>query len=122
MRLPLLALTPALLFAACAGSLPAGEARDTPAPVKEDAAPAARGLAFAQSRCSGCHGVSRGQLSPNPESPPFETVANMPGLTATTLNEWLRESHNFPETMNFSIAADQVDDLAAYILTLRDGG
>ena len=119
MRLPMLVLLPALLFCAGASSPPAAK----PAPAApQEAAPAARGLAFAQTHCTGCHAVSRGQISPNPESPPFETVANMPGLTATTLKDWLRDSHNFPDIMNFSIDPGQVDDLAAYILTLREGG
>ena len=78
-----------------------------------------KGLEFAQAHCSQCHALKELQLSPNPEAPPFEKVANMPGLTTTTLRNWLRDSHNFPEIMNFSLETDQIDVLAAYILTLR---
>ncbi|MFT4026820.1 MAG: cytochrome c [Novosphingobium sp.] len=77
-----------------------------------------RGLAFARVHCSGCHGVEANRLSPNPEAPPFEYVVSKDGLTPETLTYWLRHSHNFPEIMNFEIADDQVDALAAYMLTL----
>ena len=105
------ALLPLLAVAAC--SAPAvGTVGD---------APVARGRASARAPGGGCHAVTRGRVSPNPESPPFETVVDTPGLTGTTLAAWLRDSHNFPEIMNFSIDPGQVDDLAAYMLTLRSG-
>jgi mono/diheme cytochrome c family protein len=80
---------------------------------------AAHGLAFAQQRCAGCHAVERNRLSPNPEAPPFESVVNAAGLTAATLKPWLRDSHNFPAMMNFTIEPQQIDALAAYMLTLQ---
>lgn len=78
-----------------------------------------RGLAFAQQHCSACHAVDTG-ISPKPEAPSFEAIINTPGLTARTLNPWLRDSHNFPEIMNFKIAPGQIDALAAYMLTLKN--
>lgn len=83
---------------------------------------ARRGLAFAQSHCAQCHGVASGAISRNPESPPFEAVVNAPGLTRETLTVFLRDSHNFPATMNFEIEPAQIDDLAAYMITLRREG
>lgn len=127
MRPNLSILLPLLALAACsapttgaAGTAPAPPAA-TSAPSAAPSTPVARGRAFAQAHCSGCHAVTRGRVSPNPESPPFETVVDTPGLTGTTLAAWLRDSHNFPEIMNFSIDPGQVDDLAAYMLTLRSG-
>jgi len=79
----------------------------------------ARGKAFAETHCSGCHAVVRDRFSPNPDAPPWENVVSKEGLTDETLTYWLRHSHNFPEIMNFEIADDQVDALAAYMLTLR---
>lgn len=79
------------------------------------------GLAFAQARCAGCHSVAHG-VSPNPQAPTFEAVINTPELDLNTLNSWLRNSHNFPEVMNFTIDPVQIDDLARYMLTLRDPG
>lgn len=90
-----------------------------PAP-RSAATPAARGLAFAQAHCSGCHAVAPGQFSRNSEAPPFEHVVNKEGLTAETLTYWLRHSHNFPEVMNFDVDDKQVDALAAYMLTLKE--
>ncbi|MFD1104640.1 c-type cytochrome [Sphingobium olei] len=80
--------------------------------------PAARGAAFARAHCAACHAVEPG-FSPKPEAPTFEAIANARGLTIDTLRPWLRDSHNFPEVMNFAIAPEQVDDLAAHILTLK---
>ncbi len=91
----------------------------SPAAQAEDRGPA-RGLAFAQAHCASCHAVARLKISPHPEAPTFEEVVNTPGLSSETLNSWLRNSHNFPEIMGFEIEPDQIDDLAAYMLTLRD--
>lgn len=82
-------------------------------------ASAKRGLDFATVRCSGCHAVRANQGSPNPESPPFEAVANQPGLTVTTLRQFLRDSHNYPAAMNFKIDRAMINDLANYIVTLK---
>lgn len=108
-------IIPALLMtltAACGGA--AGVGRTQPA---TDAA-RSDGLAFAQRHCAACHAIDAG-ISPRPEAPSFEAVINTPGLTAETLRPWLRNSHNFPAIMNFEIAPDQIDALAAYMLTLR---
>lgn len=80
---------------------------------------AQRGAAFAQARCAGCHGATRNSGSPNPESPPFEAIVNKPGLTRATLRIFLRDSHNYPEAMNFTIDRRQIGDLAEYMLTLK---
>ncbi|WP_140420565.1 c-type cytochrome [Novosphingobium sp. B 225] len=78
-----------------------------------------KGLSFAKERCAACHGVTRNSSSPNPESPTFEDIANRPGLTAQTLREFLRDSHNFPESMQFRVERERIRDLADYIVTLR---
>ena len=78
-----------------------------------------RGIAFVQQHCASCHGVTANSRSPNPESPPFEDVANKPGLTVVTLRQFLSDSHNYPEAMNFRVDARRIRDLAAYIVTLR---
>ena len=83
------------------------------------AAASTRELAFARARCAGCHAVGVG-TSPRREAPSFEDVVNTPGLTPDTPKPWLRDSHNYPEIMNFTIAPEQIDDLAAYMLTLND--
>lgn len=100
---PALLLVPFLL-AACA-SLPQTEA--------------SRGLAVSEQRCASCHAVKVGQLSASPGAPPFTLIANREGLTRRTVHAFLRDSHNYPEAMNFTLSADEVDALAAYIVTLK---
>ena len=78
-----------------------------------------RGLAFVQQHCASCHGVSANTISPNPESPSFEDVANKPGLTVATLRQFLSNSHNYPAAMNFTVDRARIRDIAAYMLTLR---
>jgi mono/diheme cytochrome c family protein len=87
-----------------------------------DAAPATdaatRGMAFAQAHCAGCHSIDTG-ISPLAEAPSFAATANTPGLSAETLRPWLRDSHNYPEMMNFTLAPARIDDLTTYMLTLK---
>ena len=78
-----------------------------------------RGLRFVQQHCASCHGVTANTISPNPESPPFEDVANKPGLTVATLRQFLSDSHNYPAAMNFTVDRARIRDIAAYMLTLR---
>ena len=78
---------------------------------------AARGKAYAESMCAACHAVGATIRSPLPEAPPFSTIANTPGMTAIALNAWLHTSH--PTMPNFVIDPARIDDLAAYIVTLK---
>ncbi len=82
----------------------------------------ARGYAFAKANCAGCHAITGTAGSPNPEAPPFEAVVNTKGLTARTLETFLRDSHNFPGQMAFAIDPAKVDDVTAYMLTLKRPG
>lgn len=120
-RLSLVALATGSLIAwssagsrAAVSSTPADNAK---APILS--AHAKRGLAFAQARCAGCHGLTADASSPNPESPPFEAIVNAPGLTRSTLRQFLRESHNYPQAMNFTVAPSDIEDLARFMLTLK---
>lgn len=81
--------------------------------------PARAGYDLSEALCSGCHAIKPGEISPNPMSPTFAMIANSAGLTQETLAEYLRDSHNYPETMNFEVAQEDSDVLAAYIITLR---
>lgn len=111
-----------LSLAAIVASASAALAGARPAPLAEIRLPSAaqRGLALAQARCAGCHAVARNGISPNPESPPFDAVVNVPGLSRSTLERFLRDSHNYPEAMNFTIRRRDIRDLAAYMITLRN--
>ena len=80
---------------------------------------AVQGLAYAQKTCSGCHNVLRtGAASPNKDAPPFKQIANTPGMSITALTVWSRTSH--PTMPNFVIPANDMDNLVAYIMSLRD--
>lgn len=116
-RLSVLAL---LALAACTAASDPPKAAPVQPPVAS--APAERGRAFAEVRCSACHAITAVGISPNPESPPFAAVVNKPGITRETLRQFLRDSHNFPAAMNFKVEPEQIDDLADYMLTLQAPG
>lgn len=75
---------------------------------------------YAQASCAACHAIGAGSISPNPKAPPFKTVVNKEGLTASTLSSWLRDAHNYPSEMDFQLDPDKLDALVEYMLTLRD--
>lgn len=118
-RLSALAL---LALTACTAAQEAPQPASAPPSPAPALTSAERGLAFAQARCSGCHAIAAEGISPNPESPPFAAVVNKPGTTRDTLRQFLRDSHNYPEAMNFHVEPAQIDDLADYMLTLRTPG
>lgn len=113
-----------LPLSACTASSPVAknpEVAAAPAPTRAASADrATRGLAFAQAHCASCHAVAINHYSPIPAAPAFPAVVNTPGLTPQTLETWLRDSHNYPDIMNFEIEPDHIADLAAYMMTLRE--
>jgi mono/diheme cytochrome c family protein len=82
----------------------------------------ARGYTFAKTHCAACHGITANASSPNPEAPPFEMVVNKTGLNARSLELFLRDSHSFPGQMDFEIDPAKIDDLTAYMITMRRPG
>lgn len=78
-----------------------------------------RGHKFAVNRCSDCHSVGYGETSPLPDAPSFAAIANTPELSKTTLNKWMRSHGNYPREMYFEIPPEHIDDLVAYMITLR---
>jgi mono/diheme cytochrome c family protein len=80
---------------------------------------AQKGLDYAQKTCSGCHNVLRsGAASPNKQAPTFREIANTPGMTITALTVWSHTSH--PTMPNLVIQPHDMDNLIAYILSLRE--
>lgn len=118
---PAFLLIAPLLLASCQSQPPpAAPASSVPqVSLRSPAALASEGRAFAEARCSACHAVAARGISPNPDSPPFEAIANTPGLTAETLRAWLGNAHDFPAEMYFAIEPADIDDLVAYIVTLE---
>ena len=84
-----------------------------------DIGDARKGLAFAQRVCADCHNVLHNDDgSPNRRAPAFKKIANTPGMTVTALTVWSRTVH--PTMPNLIIDPNDMDDLIAYILGLRD--
>jgi mono/diheme cytochrome c family protein len=92
------------------------------APLSAKTTPAKRGLAFAKTHCAACHGITANSSSPNPEAPPWDDIANRPGTTRETLRVFLRDSHNYPDAMQFTVKRSNIGDLAAYMITLQRKG
>lgn len=84
--------------------------------------PDTRAPAFVEAACGGCHAVEPPFLSPNPASPSFAAIANRSGLSEKSLADWLEDAHNYPEQMDFTLTRSQIDQIAAYMVTLRQAG
>jgi len=124
MRLFLLAVCCPLVITGCMTAPTKPSASDINTSVANpelsaDSDKVARGLLFAETHCSACHGVASRQISTNHKAPPFESIVNVRGLTENSMTTWLRDSHNYPEQMDFSIDAKRIDELAVYMLTLK---
>ena len=39
-----------------------------------------------------------------------------------SLADWLEDAHNYPEMMDFTLTRPQIDQIAAYMVTLRKAG
>lgn len=99
----------------------AGGAVKRPVPISDaqDIGDAGKGLAYARKVCSGCHNVLRVEApSRHRQAPPFRSIANTPGMSVTALTVWSRTAH--PTMPNLIIDPNDMDDLIAYILSLRD--
>lgn len=77
-----------------------------------------RGRTYAEQACAGCHAIRRGDAdSPVAKATPLETVANVRGMTETALAVFFRTPH--PTMPNLIIAGRDLDDVIAYIRSLR---
>jgi mono/diheme cytochrome c family protein len=108
-----LALTAALLgLAACASPSSAG-----PSASAGPGSPAA-GFAYAEETCATCHAIAASELtSPHMNAPSFEAIADTPGMTSIAFSAWMRSSH--PTMPDLMIEQDKIDDIWAYIETLK---
>lgn len=89
-------------------------------PVRATASAAMQGQARAEALCSGCHAVGRSGTSSNRNAPPFHSIINQVDLRPETVSAWLRDAHNYPSEMNFSLRERDVNLLVAYMISLRD--
>lgn len=105
MRYRVFATLTVLALAACQNTPPAVSASDAP-----------RVPNLVQGVCGDCHGVQPPFLSPNPDAPDFEAVANSAGLTGESLTRWLIDAHNYPELMEFELSEAEAREVAAYMV------
>ncbi|HEX7532153.1 MAG TPA: c-type cytochrome [Methyloceanibacter sp.] len=79
------------------------------------------GAAYAKQICASCHAVlPNEQISPLPQAPTFQTVANLPGMTEMALSVWLQSSH--PTMPNIILKPDDLRNVVAYITSLKTKG
>lgn len=83
---------------------------------------AARGAAIADGVCASCHAVGLSGVSPYAAAPPFRNVVarrSLDGLE-TAMAQGLVTTH--PAMPPFTFRAGEIDDLIAYLETLRQAG
>jgi mono/diheme cytochrome c family protein len=76
------------------------------------------GFEYAHEVCAACHAISQ-EKSPNPKAPRFKEVANTPGMTPTAIKVWLQNA-NHPTMPNIMIKGQELRNLTAYILSLKN--
>jgi mono/diheme cytochrome c family protein len=112
----IMAMCAALAMTACV-SEPAQTA--TTGVRQTEAGEASRGLVYAEQNCASCHAIQASEtMSPNMDATDFVTIANTPGMTSIALSAWMQSAH--PTMPQLLVGQDQVDDLWAYMLTLRE--
>jgi len=98
--------TPALLLAALL------------APAAAHAQNAADGRQIAQTWCSNCHRVNPQEpVAAGDGPPPFTAIARMPSTTSISLGAFLSTTHG--RMPDLALTRTQIQDVSAYILTLR---
>jgi mono/diheme cytochrome c family protein len=87
----------------------------------QDAGDPRLGLDVARESCAPCHAILRVEdRSSNPNAPSFSHIAKVPGMTAMALHVALQSPH---KTMpNLMFEPDELRNLIAYILTLKERG
>jgi mono/diheme cytochrome c family protein len=76
------------------------------------------GRAYAEQVCAACHAVlPNEEMSPLPQAPTFQSVADTPGMTELALSVWLQSSH--PTMPNIVLEQDDLRNVVAYIRSLK---
>jgi mono/diheme cytochrome c family protein len=75
------------------------------------------GRELAERYCASCHVIGPGQGRGSDQAPPFRAIATRPVTTADSLHAFLLRPHGGMPPLTLS--NEQIDNLAAYILSLR---
>ena len=77
-----------------------------------------RGEALARAWCANCHLVADNQDMPaTADVPSFASMANDEAFTESRMSGFMRNPH--PPMPDLSLSNDEVDDILAYIRTLK---
>jgi mono/diheme cytochrome c family protein len=106
--------TYALVITACLLSTISGDANSAE-PLH--AGDATRGLRLADNWCASCHLVSRDQKTTSRGAPPFSELAQSSTFNSDHLAYLLYDPH--PKMAKLGLSRRAVDDIAAYVLSLR---
>jgi mono/diheme cytochrome c family protein len=78
------------------------------------------GRKYAALHCAGCHAIDPDDSHfRNPRAAPFREIAETPGMNGRALTVWLTSTHK--DMPNLIIERDDMEDLIAYILSLKRG-
>ena len=89
-----------------------------PAAAQSSAETVAAGRSLAMRSCSACHVVSERPQQPAVDGvPPFAQIARNPATTPDGLRTFIQAPH--PPMPNFSLSRKQLDEVTAYIMSLR---
>lgn len=86
-------------------------------PLAAAAADANHGRVIARQWCASCHVVEAGQPAAADTAPAFSTIANDPGRAPSAQRAWLSSPH--PPMPNLALTRGEIDDIVAYLETLR---
>jgi mono/diheme cytochrome c family protein len=76
------------------------------------------GRTYAQAHCASCHSiVPGGEASPLGAASPFQVIADTAGMNRTALFVFFRTPH--PNMPNLVVDGDDLDDIIAYILSMK---
>ena len=77
----------------------------------------AAGETLAEQWCSSCHAVEPRPTRADDKAPGFVAIAKMPSTTSMSVQAWLQTPH--PRMPEWQLTRKQIDDVDAYILSLK---
>lgn len=89
-----------------------------PAASAQELGSAPRGETLAREVCAECHAVDRDEAGPDANAPGLPAVADLASTTRQSLLVFLTTPH--PTMPDLILEPQEVDDITAYILSLRD--